>query len=212
MQRSGPHKGRSAVGLLLTGLTLWLSACAGPEVRETATAVVETPPAPVSYAHLPKRGPKDPISVVLLPPQRDKELEGLERQVPASTTFAIKMENLMSRDRVVQLTVVGPRRPAPANSDIEIQLEAHTQQFVGKSNYGGPSSLRVVVTADIRSRFLPDKAWIEESGKFLERDGLYRKVAKEILRVIHEEMGPQIPADRTLAGKPEVPFSLDLNK
>jgi hypothetical protein len=160
----------------------------------------------------PKRRPNDPISVYLHQIELDEQLSRTER-TKGAIFDQIKKEfeqdpiiRLVSKDKVkkgknsqaLNALLGSSSTKAPA-SDVEVAIRGYMKEVYGLTKDGKPGKMMALVfETTITSNFIPDSYKVEESGNIFLNVEVTHKLGDKIKQVIKNQIGPSIPADRSL--------------
>jgi hypothetical protein len=162
--------------------------------------------------HAPKRRPNDPISVYLHQIELDEQLSKAER-TKGAIFDQIKKEfekdpiiRLVNKDKVkkrknsqtLNALLGGSSTKAPT-ADVEVAIRGYMKEVHGLTKDGKPGKMMALVFgATITSDFVPDSFKVEESGNIFRNVEVTHKLGDKIKQVIKNQIGPSIPADRSL--------------
>ncbi|MGE5894483.1 MAG: hypothetical protein ACM34I_10545 [bacterium] len=160
----------------------------------------------------PKRRPSDPIFVYLRPIELDEQLKKAEK--PKGAVFdQIKKEigndsviRLVGKDKVktgemaqAMNALRGDSLVKAPGADVEVAIRGYLKEVYGLTQQGKPGSMiAVVFEATVTSNFLPASPKVEESGNIFRNAEVTRQLGEKIKHIIKNEIGPTIPADRSL--------------
>lgn len=161
----------------------------------------------------PKRGPGEPIYVVLNETELDNKLR--ESQHSEGAVFA-ELEKHFENDDVIRLVASSAAnanewgqlakawkgestKSAPA-SDVDVHSKAYLEEKVGiNKKTGKVGSMWVLVfEATVSSNYLPITVNVAEEGNVFQNAEVTRRLADKIKRAIKDDIGPKLPADRSL--------------
>ena len=161
----------------------------------------------------PKRQPYDPIYVVVHEMEIDDKLREVQHSAGA-VDEQFRMEFLA--DAIIKLADPGAAKnnelaeiaklmsgrsakEAPA-CDVEVVSRGYLKETVGiNKKTGQVGSMWVVVfEATITCNYLPAELTVTDEGNVFANGQVMKQFAQEIKRVIRDEIGPTIPADRSM--------------
>jgi hypothetical protein len=164
-------------------------------------------------AAAPKRAANDPIRVLLFDLELGPNLAEAQH-TPGAANEQLRKE--FQGDALIQLTeatavqgreltevfrMLAGESPsqAPA-SDVEVVSRAYLKEAVGINRSSGKlgSYAAVVFEATITSNYLPAEHHVEHEGPVLRNTQVTHEFAEKVKAVIRDEIGPTIPADRSL--------------
>lgn len=147
----------------------------------------------------PKRRPQDPIYVNLAPPVLDGKMQQAEKPKGA---VAQQIRNEFTSDPIIQLvpgnqnaTGLWKPRATPSIADVEVSPKVSIKEVYGVNRKTGKPGkmVAVVFEATITSQVPPASYTVSESGHILQNVEVSKRFAKEVKRVIVEQIGPSIP-------------------
>ena len=161
----------------------------------------------------PKREPGAPIYVALYETELGAKLK--ESQHSEGAVFEEIQKNFQN-DKVIQLVERSQMqasewsqlakawngkstKSAPA-ADIEVRSAGYLKETVGINKQTGKVGTMwvVVFEATVSSNYLPDTRTVTEEGNIFRNQEVTRRLADKIKHVIKNEIGPMLPADRSI--------------
>jgi hypothetical protein len=161
----------------------------------------------------PKREPGAPIYVALHETELDAKLK--ESQHSDGAVFAEVQKNF-ANDKVIRLVdgsemkksewgqvaaaLGGKSTKANPAADVEVWSKGRLEEKVGINKQTGKvgSMWVVVFEATVSSNYTPATRTVTEEGNIFQNQEVTRRLADKIKHVIKNEIGPTLPADRSL--------------
>ncbi len=162
--------------------------------------------------HAPKRKQSDPIFVTFQPLEADEVGLNDKQKKDMFDYFKKQFENdpiirLSARDnakarsgemrQILSALKGGSSQKAPV-SDVDLVIKVSTKTVYGFIKGKPAEGKAMVFKATITGNWLPATHKAEESGTLFELPEATRKLGDKIKKLIKEEIGPAIPADRSL--------------
>lgn len=146
-----------------------------------------------------KRQPSDPIYVSLAPPVLDPQMEKAER---TKGVVAEQIRSEFAADPIIRLIEENPNQSGLmkphvlASADVEVSPKVSLKEAYGIDRKTGKPSktLAVVFEATITSQVPPATYNVLESGHALRTLEVSKRFTTQVKQVIHEKIGPAIPA------------------
>ncbi len=157
----------------------------------------------------PKRNQNDPISVYFLPIESEVEMSDkqkqdifdyFKKQLEGDPVIRL-MDNAKSRSGKMRqaasfLKNASSGRPT---SDVDLRIKVSTETVYGFTKDRKPAEAKAMVfKATVTGNWLPATQKAEESGTLFQLPDATRKLSEKIKKLIKDEIGPTIPADRSL--------------
>jgi hypothetical protein len=154
-----------------------------------------------------KRSAKDPIYVVLHPTELDKALKKAEKHKGA-VYDQIRQE--FESDRIIRLITEKNGKKSSwsklrksfrkSKVDVEVNTRSYLKKMTGINKKTGKITemTAIVFEATITSNYLPESYNVIEAGNIFRNPEVTQRFADKIKRVIKYQIGPGIPADRTI--------------
>jgi len=154
-----------------------------------------------------KRNPEEPIYVVLHPTELDSTLKKAEKHKGA-VYDQICQE--FESDEVIKLIAEKEGKKSfwsklrksirKSNVDVEVSTRSYLKQMAGINKKTGKISemTAIVFEATITSNYLPDSFNVMEAGNIFRNPEVTQRFADKVKRIIKYQIGPGIPADRTI--------------
>lgn len=161
----------------------------------------------------PKRRPGDPISVVLHEIQLSPDMAKAQHSEGAvmdeyrknfENDKIIKLVNSGGstvRDITQALRALSGESPSQAPAaDVEVVSSASVEKKAGINRKTGKLGeyAALVLTATVTCNYLPEQVTVTEEGNIFRNAEVVEKFAAQIKAVIKNQIGPTIPADRSL--------------
>jgi hypothetical protein len=154
-----------------------------------------------------KRSAKDPIYVVLHPTELDKALKKAEKHKGA-VYDQIRQE--FESDRIIRLITEKNGKKSSwsklrksfrkSKVDVEVNTRSYLKKMTGINKKTGKITemTAIVFEATITSNYLPESYNVIEAGNIFRNPEVTQRFADKVKRVIKYQIGPGIPADRTI--------------
>ena len=154
-----------------------------------------------------KRNSEEPIYVVLHPTELDNALKKAEKHKGA-VYDQIRQE--FESDEVIKLITEKDGKKSSwsklrkgfrkSNVDVEVNTRSYLKQMTGINKKTGKIAemTAIVFEATITSNYLPDTYNVMEAGNIFRNPAVTQRFADKVKRVIKYQIGPGIPADRTI--------------
>jgi hypothetical protein len=161
----------------------------------------------------PKRRAGEPIYVAL----HDTELgESMKKAERTRGAVHEQIRKEFSSDKVIQLVnrkdleredfdqlaraLAGKNPNAAPVADVEVRSRVYLKETVGMNSKTGKMASMPLLhfEATITSNYVPAEYTVHEKGTVFQNVQATKRFANEIKRVIKKEIGPTLPADRTL--------------
>jgi len=164
-------------------------------------------------AAAPKRSAEDPIRVLIHEVELSEDLrqaQHSEGAVEAQLRKEFEGDGVITvvdpavsqgRELTQAFRVLAGQAPSQAPpADIEVVTRAYLQEKVGinKSTNKVGSYAVVVFESTITSNYLPAERTVREEGSIFRNVEVTHRLAEKVKAVIKNEIGPDIPADRSL--------------
>ncbi len=159
----------------------------------------------------PKRKPGEPIRVILYDIELEPKLAEAQHSDDAiykevaqhfhndDIIRLVSGNNSTSREiqQMTKLMSGQSTRTAPP-SDVDVVSKAFLKEVYGIRDGKAASAWYVVFEARITCNYLPAEITVTEEGNLFQNGEVARIFAEKIKRIIKKEIGPTIPADRSL--------------
>ncbi len=160
----------------------------------------------------PKRRANDPIYVNFRPMELDAKLSQMEKPKGA---FFEQIKKEFANDPVIKLvgkdkvrlgelgaalgTLRGQSSQRATAADVEVAFKGYMKEVYGFAAKGKPGSMMaLVLEASITGNYLPATEKVEETGNIFQNVELTKRLAEKVKKAIKEQLGPTIPADRSI--------------
>jgi hypothetical protein len=154
-----------------------------------------------------KRNPEEPIYVVLHPTELDSTLKKAEKHKGAVYD---QICHEFESDKIIKLIAEkdGKKSSWPklskgfkkTNVDVEVSTRSYLKKMTGINKKTGKIAemTAIVFEATITSNYLPDTYNVTEAGNIFRNPAVTQRFADKVKRIIKYQIGPGIPADRTI--------------
>jgi hypothetical protein len=163
--------------------------------------------------HAPKRRAGAPIYVALHATELGESMKkaehtrgAVDEQIRKEFTSdkVIKLVNRkdLEREELAQLAraLAGKNPNSSPVADVEVRSRVYLKETVGVNRKTGKMASMPLIhfEATITSNYVPAEYKVHEKGTVFQNVQATKRFAREIKRVIRKEIGPTLPADRTL--------------
>jgi hypothetical protein len=155
----------------------------------------------------PKRRPNDPIFVNFMPID-DSEINMNEKQKKDMYDYFRKQ---LANDPVIRLNeetggsgkhktgkVLKGIVTSALSTDVDLKIKVTSKTVYGTINGKLAEAKEMAFQASINSRWLKDKHTAEDAGTLFEIPRATQRLSQKIKKIIKDDIGPTIPADRSL--------------
>jgi hypothetical protein len=154
----------------------------------------------------PKRKPNDPIFVKLMPidgsqmkmdeKQKKDIFDYFKKQFENDPVIRITGDQKSGNERRKAVSALKALAKAPA--DVDVAIKVTNKSVYGTINGKLAEATAMVFQASINSNWLKDRHKAEDSGTLFDIPNATNRLSEKIKQIIKNDIGPTIPADRSL--------------